>query len=67
MGIETSFVLSSYRFDINLSGSEILLHFRGSSQVVADDVINIGQIKRGILLDDFLGRSAIAKSPYHRV
>jgi hypothetical protein len=35
--------------------------------IVAHNVINIGEIERQVLLDDFLGGSAVAKSPDYGV
>jgi hypothetical protein len=46
---------------------EIRLDLRGSSQIVADNVVNIGEIERRVLLDDFLGGSAVAKSAHYGV
>jgi hypothetical protein len=42
LGIEAGFVLVSYRFGANLSGLEIRLDLSGSSQIVTDNVVNIG-------------------------
>lgn len=66
-GIEAGFVLSAQRFGANLSRLEIRLDFRGSSQIVADNVVNIGKIERRVLLNDFFGGSAVAKSTHYGV
>jgi hypothetical protein len=66
-GIEAGFVLSAQHFGANFSRLEIRLDFRGSSQIVADNVVNIGKIERRVLLNDFFGGSAVAKSTHYGV
>ena len=67
LGIETGFVLSLQRFGVSLSRLEIRLDLNGSSEIVTDNVVDIGQIERWILLDNFLRGSAVTKRPYHSV
>jgi len=63
LGIEAGFVLSTQRVGFNFSRLEIRLNFSGSSQIVADHMVDIGELERRILLDYCLGGSPIAKSP----
>jgi hypothetical protein len=67
LGIEAGFVLSTHCFGVSFSRFEIRLDLRASPQIVADHVVNIGKIERRVLLDNFLGGSAVAKSPHHGV
>jgi hypothetical protein len=41
---------------------EIRIDIKGSSQIVADNVVNIGEIERRALFNGFFGGNAVAKS-----
>ena len=67
MWIKTGFILLTNGLPLLTTLLYICVDLRGMTQVVANDGIDIGQMERRILPDDFFGGSAIGKGSNHRI
>jgi len=65
--VKAGLILHSHRVRLDFSLLQVRFDFRWPSEVIADHVIDIGEIQGGILLDDFFSSCAVRVAPQNSV